>query len=59
MHDNGDHSKYLDSVKHPAKKGRANQEILAELGELDEPKEENFGSKTELTEANVLSQRII
>lgn len=28
MHDNADHSKYLDSVKHPAKRGRANQEIL-------------------------------
>jgi len=53
------HAKYLDNVKHPAKKGRQNKEILEALGAFDE--ETNVLDteiKPELTNSNRLSQRI-
>lgn len=53
------HAKYLDNVKHPAKRNRQSKEILEELQAYeDENCEEIIEAKPELTNSNRLSQRI-
>jgi hypothetical protein len=53
------HAKYLDNVKHPAKKGRQNKEILEHFATFMSMEEEpHESSVSELTNSNRLSQRI-
>ena len=53
------HEKYLDNVKHPAKKGRQSRELVELLAQRDQiPQADQEPPQAEMTNSNRLFQRI-